>query len=85
MATCSIILFQTFFVFFIFYGHEWKGVSYDEKKFVIIILTTITLFGYVSSYAVPLEGEIIKSIDGGGGFIWREHLAFQLYELEHAS
>ena len=74
MATCSIILFQTFFVFFLFYGHEWKGVSYDEKKFVIIILTTITLFGYVSSYAVPLEGEIIKSIDGGGdsfgGNIW---------------
>ena len=45
-----------------------------KKKFVIVLLTAITLLGYVSGYAVPLEGEIIKSINGGvdsfGGNLW---------------
>jgi hypothetical protein len=45
-----------------------------KKNFVIVILTAITLLGYVSGYAVPIEGEIIKSIDGGvdsfGGNLW---------------
>jgi hypothetical protein len=49
-----------------------KGSLMMRKNFVI--LTAMTLLGYVSGYAVPIEGEIIKSINGGvdsfGGNLW---------------
>ncbi|MEI7933626.1 MAG: hypothetical protein WCH30_01020 [Chlorobiaceae bacterium] len=41
---------------------------------VFFVFTTLTLLGYVSCYALPLEGEIIKSIEGEadsfGGKLW---------------
>ncbi len=44
-----------------------------KNIFVIVLLTTLTLLGYESGGAVPLEGKIIKSSGGVnslGGILW---------------
>ncbi|MFZ4525404.1 MAG: hypothetical protein ACOYOE_07620 [Chlorobium sp.] len=44
-----------------------------KNIFAITILTTLTLLGCVSGYAVPLEGKIIRSSGGAnslGGILW---------------
>ena len=44
-----------------------------KKIFVVIILSTITLLGNVTGYAVPFEGKIIGSSGGSnsfGGIVW---------------